>query len=107
MTPRERAEALWAQIRWCSDAENEGVITPSGIEEVKAAIEAAIIADRRELLAPDEATIEAMAKAAWNSPGTATKSVPTWEEAPLQVKADWRTYQRAALAALRRLKGAE
>ncbi len=63
MTPRERAKAAIEDGRERISKASLAVIGSSHIwNHLEMALEAAIIADRRELLADDEATIEAMAQ---------------------------------------------
>jgi hypothetical protein len=108
MTPRERAEAISKAL---------GGMRPNGLD----AIEASIIADRRELLAPDGATMEAMAQAIaefdyegdiWErlQENEETRlALPQWrrEEEPTGTKHEYREQARAALDALRRIRGVE
>jgi len=90
ISPRERAEAAFRQT--------EGVVVslPAAIH----ACEAAIIADRRELLAPDEATEVALVSALMGCPDWAAQHDVTNVRAATMLA-------NTALAALRRLKGVE
>jgi hypothetical protein len=100
MTPRERAEVTYQA--WLDAFETDGTNV-----SLSAIIEAAIIADRRELLAPDEATVEAMARARFNLARENGGPRCKWEEVDDETQAEWIAEDRVALAALRRLKGVE
>lgn len=94
MTPRERAEALAYELDTIAHQAKEE--WPGSGHDSVDAIEAAIVADRRELLAKDEATIKAIAKEAWTA---LYKS----ERQPLGFVDE----VRAVIDVLRRLRGVE
>lgn len=93
MTPRERAEAVVAKIPPLPEL--NAVLYYALKRSLFCDIEAAIIADRRELLADDEATVEVMAKAMQET-NIIGGGCATCEE-----------HCRATFAALRRLRGVE